>query len=296
VGVPSSAASYAAGQDLAPAALRSAGLLEQLIATGLEVHDDGDLPHQAWQPDRDHPLAQNADQATTSVQQLADRLHPLLARGDIALVLGGNCTIALGVVAALRRLGAGAPGLLYVDRHYDMNTPQSTTDGALDWMGLAHALALPGCVDTLTGAFGQRPLLEADQVAWLGVEPRMATQWEREQAGRLGLRVTTGHELAADPAGTALAALSQLPPGPLALHLDVDVLDFTDAPLAENTDGRNSGPALDQVTEALTAAARDQRMRALSIGELNPTRCAGDPDALPRFISSIAGILEAATH
>ena len=64
VGVPSSAASYAAGQDLAPAALRSAGLLEQLIASGLEVHDDGDLPHQVWSPDRDHPLAQNAGQAT----------------------------------------------------------------------------------------------------------------------------------------------------------------------------------------------------------------------------------------
>ncbi|HEX9354779.1 MAG TPA: hypothetical protein VF933_13315 [Streptosporangiaceae bacterium] len=77
MGVPSSAASYAAGQDLAPAALRSAGLLEQLIASGFEVHDDGDLPHQAWSPDRDHPLAQNAGQATVSVQQLADRLCPL---------------------------------------------------------------------------------------------------------------------------------------------------------------------------------------------------------------------------
>ena len=104
MGVPSSAASYAAGQDLALAALRSAGLLDQLIASGLEVHDDGDLPHQAWRPDRDHPLAQNVGQATMSVQHLADRLDPLLARGDIALVLGGNCTIALGVVAALRRL------------------------------------------------------------------------------------------------------------------------------------------------------------------------------------------------
>jgi arginase len=296
VGVPSSAASYAAGQDLAPAALRSAGLLEQLTASGLEVHDDGDLPHQAWSPDRDHPLAQNADQATMSVQQLADRLHPLLARGDIALVLGGNCTIALGVVAALRRLDAGAPGLLYVDRHYDINTPQSTTDGALDWMGLAHALALPGCLDTLTDAFGRRPLLEADQVAWLGVEPRVATQWEREQADRLGLHVTTSQALAADPPAAALVALGQLPPGPLALHLDVDVMDFVDAPLAENTDCRNTGPTLDQAAEALTAAARDPRMRALSIGELNPTRCAGDPDTLPRFISSIARILTAATH
>jgi arginase len=231
-----------------------------------------------------------------SVQQLADRLSPLLARGDIVLVLGGNCTIALGVVAALRLLGAGAPGLLYVDRHYDLNTPESTADGALDWMGLAHALALPGCLDTLTGAFGRRPLLEADQVAWLGVEPRIATQWEREQADRLALHVTTSQALAADPAATALAALSQLPAGPLALHLDVDVLDFIDAPLAENTDCRNTGPTLDQVAEALTAAAGDQRMRALSIGELNPTRCAGDPDALPRFVASIARILAATTH
>jgi arginase len=296
VGVPSSAASYAAGQDLAPAALRTAGLLEQLSAAGLEVHDDGDLPHQAWKPDRDHPLAQNADQATASLRQLADRLEPLLARGDFALVLGGNCTIALGVVAALRRLGADVPGLLYVDRHYDINTPESTTDGALDWMGLAHALALPGCVNTLTDAFGPGPLLRAHQVAWLGVEPRLATDWEREQAGRLGLHTATSQALAADPAGSAGAALGHLPPGPLAVHLDVDVLDFTDAPLAEDTGGRNTGPTLGQAEEALTQAARDPRVRALSIGELNPTRCAGDPDALPRFASSIARILAVAAR
>ena len=293
IGVPSSAASYAAGQDLAPAALRSAGLLDQLRGSGLEVHDDGDLPHQAWSPDRDHPLAQNVGPATASLRQLAGRLEPLLARGDLALVLGGNCTIALAVMAALRRLGAGAPGLLYLDRHYDINTPESTTDGALDWMGLAHALALPGCVDTVTDAFGSRPLLEPYQVAWLGVEPRMATGWEREQADRLGLHVTTSEAFAADPAGAARAALDHLPPGPLAVHIDVDVLDFIDAPLAENTDCRNTGPTLDQAVTALQLAARDPRVRALSIGELNPTRCAGDPDALPRFAGSIARVLAA---
>jgi arginase len=293
VGVPSSAASYAAGQDLAPAALRSAGLLEQLAGSGLEVHDDGDLPHQVWRPDREHPLAQNVDLVTASLQQLAGRLEPLLARGDLALVLGGNCTIVLAVMAALRRLGAGTPGLLYADRHYDLNTPETTTDGALDWMGLAHGLALPGCVDAVADAFGPRPLLEAYQVAWLGVEPRVTTDWERQQAARLGLRMTTSEALVADPAGAARAALDHLPPGPLALHIDVDVLDFIDAPLAENTDCRNTGPTLDQVTVALELAARDPRVRALSVGELNPTRCAGDPDALPRFVSSIARILAA---
>ena len=293
MGVPSSAASYAAGQDLAPAALRSAGLLTRLAEAGLEVRDEGDLPHQVWKPDREHPLAQNAGQATASVRQLADRLGPLLARGDFALVLGGNCTIVLGIMAALRRLETGDPGLLYVDRHYDMNTPASTADGALDWMGMAHALALPNCVDTLTDAFGPRPLLEPHPVAWLGVEPQLGTDWERKQAARLGLHVVTSQALAADPAGAAAAALGHLPAGPLAVHIDVDVLDFIDAPLAENTDCRNTGPTLGQAEQALSVAARDPRVRALSIGELNPTRCAGDPDALPRFADSIARVLAA---
>jgi len=286
VGVPSSAASYAAGQDLAPAALRSAGLPAKLIAAGLEVHDEGDLPVQVWTPDREHPLAQNAGQAAESLRQV-------LTRGDFALVLGGNCTIALGVMAALRRLEAGVPGLLYVDRHFDINTPDSTTDGALDWMGLAHALALPGCVDTLTDAFGPRPLLEPRQVAWLGVQPQRATGWEREHAARLGLHVAASQDLAADPAGAATAALDRLPAGPLAVHIDVDVLDFTDTPLAEDTGGRNTGPTLGQAEQALTLAARDPRARVLSIGELNPTRSAGDPEALPRFADSIARILAA---
>jgi arginase len=293
VGVPSSAASYAAGQDLAPEALRSAGLLARLVAAGLEVRDEGDLPHQAWKPDREHPLAQNVGQATESVRELASRLGPLLARGDFALVLGGNCTIALGIMAALRGLGTGTPGLLYLDRHFDLNTPETTADGALDWMGLAHALGLPGCVDTLADAFGPRPLLEPQQVAWLGIDPQPATDWELEHASRLGLHVGSSQDLADDPAGLATAALGYLPAGPLAVHIDVDVLDFIDAPLAENTDCRNTGPTLSQAEEALTVAVRDPRVRTLSIGELNPTRCAGDPDALTRFADSIARILAA---
>ena len=106
LGVPSSAGSYAAGQDQAPAALRSAGLIDALCAVGLEVHDDGDLPLQVWRPDRLSPRAQNVDQVTECVGNLIDRLVPLLSSGQTMLVLGGNCTIALGVVAALRRVAA----------------------------------------------------------------------------------------------------------------------------------------------------------------------------------------------
>jgi arginase len=293
IGVPSSAGSYAAGQDQAPAALRHAGLIQALNDAGLPVRDHGDLPEQIWRPDRQRPFAQNAGQVTACLQELADRLGPLFADGDTVLVLGGNCTIALAVIAGLQRLDVGPPGLLYVDRHFDLNTPDSTTHGALDWMGLAHAFALPGTVAALTEAFGHRPLLQPSQVAWLGVDASEATTWEREQADRLRLHVTSSTALAEDPPGSATTTLDVLPSGPLAVHVDVDVLDFIDAPLAESTDGRNTGPTLDQLAQALLPAAGDPRLRALSIGELNPTRSAGEPDAIPRFIRVLAATLSA---
>ena len=291
VGVPSSAGSYAAGQDQAPTVLRSAGLVDALCASGLDVHDEGDLPVQIWCPDHLNPRAQNVDEVTESIRELIERLIPLLARGDTLLVLGGNCTVALGVVAALCRVSEDPVGLLYVDRNYDINTPETTTDGALDWMGMAHALSLPGSLDVLVDVLGPRPLLNPNQVAWVGIDDRFATEWERAEARRLGLHVISSDAFAHDPVSSAADSLEHLPDGPLAVHLDVDVLDFTDAPLAENTDGRNSGPTLDQVAAALRIAAQDARFRSLSIGELNPTRSAGDPEAIPRFIASVASVV-----
>jgi arginase len=275
--------------------LRAAGLIGALSAAGLAVTDVGDLLERIWTPDRAHPHAQNLDDVKTCLQELTNRLIPLLSAGDTVFVIGGNCTIALSVMAALQGLDV-VPGLLYIDRHFDLNTPESITDGALDWMGMGHALSLPGCSDELADGFDRRPLLQPSQVVWLGVDPAPATEWEREQAHRLELHVVSCESLCRDPAGAAASALELLPPGPLAVHVDVDVLDFTDAPLAENTDGRNSGPTLEQLSEALGVAARDPRFRVLSIGELNPTRSAGDPEAILRFVRVLAATLGAANE
>lgn len=293
LGVPSSAGSYAAGQDMAPAALRDSGLIRLLVGAGIDVADEGDLPRQVWRPDRDQPLAQNAGEVASCLAELTHRLRPLIFAGDNVLVLGGNCTIALGVMAALQDADTDRSGLLYVDRHFDLNTPSTTTDGALDWMGMAHALALPGCVESLVNAFDRRPLLSPDQIAWVGVQADLATQGERDQAARLALNVVSSDELAEAPADAISRALALLPSGHLAIHVDVDVLDFTDAPLAESTDGRNTGPKLDQLATALIVAARDPRMRVLSIGELNPTRSAGDPTAIPRLVGALVAALSA---
>jgi len=115
-----------------------------------------------------------------------------------------------------------------------------------------------------------------------------------QEARRLGLHVTSSSELTLNPTKSAADTLANLPNGPLAVHLDVDVLDFIDTPLAENADGRNSGPTLDQVALALEIAVRDERFRAISIGELNPTRSAGDPEVIRRFARTIANVITSA--
>ncbi|MFC6599609.1 arginase family protein [Kitasatospora paranensis] len=292
VGAPSSAGSYAPGQEAAPGVLRELGLIDRLRAAGRRVRDAGDGPLHVWAPDPQHPRAQNLDAVVRSVRAVADHVAGALEEDADVLVIGGNCTVALGLMSALTAHEPDA-GLLYLDRHFDLNTPASTREGAFDWMGLAHGLDLPGAAEPLTAAFGRRPLLTPDRLHLLGIDPEAATSWEREQAERLGLRWGSNTDLAEAPGAEVTRALGTLPPGPLAVHLDVDVLDFTDAPLAESTDGRNVGPTLDAVSEALDTACRDPRFRALSIGELNPSRAAGYPAVLDRFLASVQHALRA---
>jgi arginase len=290
IGAPSSAGSYAPGQEAAPAVLRELGLITVLADHGREVSDAGDGPLHVWAPDAANPRAQNVDAVVRSVSAVSEQVGAALAADADVLVLGGNCTVALGVMDALLQHDDAA-GLLYVDRHFDLNTPASTTDGALDWMGLAHGLALPDSADALAAAFHRRPLLQADQLYLLGVDESQATEWERDRARSLQLRWRSHTALASDPEAGVADALAALPPGALAVHVDVDVLDFIDAPLAENTDGRNSGPTLAALTRALHVACADSRFRVLSIGELNPARAAGSPQSLNAFISTLGAIL-----
>lgn len=290
-GVPSSAASYAAGQDQAPHALRAAGLFDALADAGIEARDAGDATEQVWRPDPSAPHAQNAAQAVESVRETAERVASLLDTDDRVLVIGGNCTIATGAVAGLTRQSDERPGLVYIDRHFDMNTPETTNEGAIDWMGVGHALALPGALDSYLDVLGERPLLRSGRLVFFGVDPTQATRFERDHVAERQISVTTQAELMADPAASARGVLAALPDAPFVVHVDVDVLDFTQAPLSENTSGRNIGPSPAQLEAALGVLIADRRWRVLTVGEINPTRSAGMPDLLPGFCALLGRVL-----
>jgi arginase len=286
LGYPSSAAAYCVGVEQAPAALREAGLVGALEAAGHEVRDAGDLAVRRWRPDRERPYAQNLEPEIAGLRELAGAAHALLAPGELLLVLGGSCTVALGTCAGAARAGI-EPRLVYVDRHLDLNTPASTIEGSLSWMGMAHALSLDGAAPELVTALGPRTLLRPGGLSYLGVELAATTDWEREQADRSGVGLVTQAELVSDPAGAAAQARRALSAGPFLVHLDVDVLDFQDAPLAENVNGRNTGPTVSELGLALAELWRDPDCLGLSVGQLVPAHAASDPTSLERLIAAL---------
>jgi len=158
LGVPSSLGSYYSGQEKAPQAFRRAGFLEMLRKQGLTVVDHGDLPLRRWHPDRTNRCAQHWDAVTGCVKEVEASLSKSVAEGLSLLGVGKKSTIEIGVVAASLRKHQPL-GLIYLDLHADMNTPASTTDGGLDWMGMTHMLGLNGTIPELARCGPRYPLL-----------------------------------------------------------------------------------------------------------------------------------------
>jgi arginase len=291
-GAPSSAGAYAPGQERAPAALREIGLIGGLERTGARVTDHGDTPAFRWRPDTAYPRAQNLGAVERAIHAVEERVAAALQGGEFALILGGDCTVGIGTVSALVRRHR-RPGLVYLDRHADMNTPASVIDGALDWTGLGHMLDVPDAVTSLAGIGGRRPLLAPEDVVLLGYDHGAATPWEHEQIDRLSPGVIPLAAVQDDPAGAAAEAMARLAGcDAVAVHFDVDLIDFTDAPLSENT-GRNEGTTLDAAMSALAALVADDRTIAVTVTELNPLHGAEDGSTLRRFADGLTAVLGA---
>ncbi len=290
-GAPTSAASYAPGQEKAPRALREAGLIPALEGAGISVSDRGDLPVWRWRPDRVNRFAQNLDAVADYVRRTEVGVREIVARGQIPLVLGGNCTLELGTVAGVlsryRKVG-----LIYIDLQPDLNLPTSTLHGALDWMGMSHMLDVAGALPELS-RFGPRfPLLQPEDVFFCGIEPSKISDWESETLKRMNLRFATSQDLARNPEEAARDILDKWasPFERLLVHFDVDVLDFFDTPLAENYT-RNLGLTLDQAMRALGVFAAHEKFGGLTIAEINPDHGEEDGATLKRFVAALAKAL-----
>ncbi len=165
ISIPSSAGAYRAGIEQGPAAIRAVGLAASLRNVGYDVIERNDDPP-IWksQYNPGEPAISNIEPIVEYVGHTRSRVARALASGHLPLVLGGDCSIEIGAIAA--NLDAGhRVGLVYFDGHADMNIPGSVPDGtgefleSVDWMGVAHMLNAEGAVPALAEIGPRCPLL-----------------------------------------------------------------------------------------------------------------------------------------
>jgi arginase len=273
IGAPSSAGARRTGQDRAPAVLRSRGLVPALRDAGVDLEDRGDIAGDVFVPDPAHPRRQNLDRVLAVARRTADAVEGALRDRKRPLVLGGDCTVALGAVAgALRR--QERLGLVYFDGDVDLNTPETSPSGIFDGMVLTHIL---GRGEERLAAFGpRRPLLPEEAIVLFGynlaagfIDPPELAALEGSRMARFPLETIRGDAVAA-----AQAALGGLRgrAGAFLVHFDVDVMDFPAADLPHP-----AGLDPDAAFAALRVLAGDPACIGALVTEFNPDR---DPDGV----------------
>jgi arginase len=288
IGVPTSAGAHHAGQERAPAALREADLVKRLQEAGLGIDDAGDLPGAMFAVDHEHPGCRNLPAIVAVAREVADAVAGALDSGRLPLVVGGDCTITLGVIAGFRRRHPDV-GLAYVDGDSDLNLPDSGDSGIGDSMGVTHLLG--GGAPELAGLDGAIPLLDPARLAIVGSDPRETTDAQRRLLAERGVSFQEAPELIADPAGAAARALSAIgaASGPMVVHFDVDLIDSGDLPLG-NFPHYGSGVALEDAVSCLRVLRRDPSFAGLVLTEVNPTHD-GDGSQLRRYVDAIVAVL-----
>lgn len=285
LGVPSSAAAHAPGLERSPAALRAAGLVTALTARGRAVVDHGDTAVARWRHDPPtRTVPHDVDPVAAVLQEARAAVLGVLAAGHVPLVVGGECTVSLAVLAAAADAGRDV-GLVYVDGGQDLHLPEEHGDEPIaDSMGLAHALDLPGAHDALAGLGPRRPLLTADRLSFVGFADD-----EEDVHGQVPAPRFPVGDVTADPEAAAAGAVRVAGRDGFVVHLDVDVLDFLALPLADvPTYGRGITPSV--LARLLRSLVRAYGFAGLVVVEVNPDR---DDDAGTHLRTLVALLADA---
>jgi arginase len=190
IGVPLDLGQGRRGVDMGPSAIRYAGLAARLRAIGYPVDDHGDVavPQAEVTPARD-PQAKYVDAIVAVAGRVADAVERAARDDDVVVVLGGDHSLALGVLAGLARVhGPGAA--IWLDAHADCNIPATSPTGNVHGMPLAVAL---GWADDRFAVAGGAPLPWLDEARTVIVGARDLDEEERVRlrASRVAVHTMT---------------------------------------------------------------------------------------------------------
>ena len=253
--------------------VRGCTLHEHLIELGYAVRDyeDVNVPHPLYQPDKNEHL-RYLPEMREAVQAIVPAVKQILRNNEFPIILGGDHSIALptfsGVSSFFRETNQQEIGLIWIDAHADLNTPETSPSGNLHGMPLAALLGygLPEFVNLENFA----PKLNPKYFAHVGA--RDLDVGEKRRIRELGLNFWTMPHI--DRYGMNYCIekaieIASAAPGGFAVTFDVDVLDPLDAP-GSGTLVRG-GLFYREAHLALERIAETEKMRSFEIVEVNPT-------------------------
>ncbi|MGH9661160.1 MAG: arginase [Bryobacteraceae bacterium] len=271
IGAPLDLGQDRRGVDMGPSALRVAGLNRRLAALGYHVDDLGNVA--VAQPESFDAGAENAryaPQIAETCRRLGLLVEKAAAEGKVPLVVGGDHSVAIGTIAGMARhcrKKKGAIGVIWIDAHADMNTPETSPGGNVHGMPLACSIGLGP--KELAGLYGFAPKVKAANVALVGI--RDVDALEKPHVRQSGVRAFTMRHI--DERGLravmeeAIAIASRDTAG-LHLSLDMDFLDPREAP-GVGTPVRGGG-TYREAHLAMEMICDSGKMVSMEVVEVNP--------------------------
>jgi arginase len=271
IGVPLDLGQSRRGVDMGPSAVRVAGLEARLEELGHIVEDAGNIPvAMPEQKTVGNAHAKYLKEITATCTKQAELVLKTLEGGKVPLVLGGDHSVGAGTVSGIAefyRRQNQKVGLIWIDAHTDINTPDSSPSGNVHGMPLAALMGLGP--SELGNILGFSPKVAPENCVLVGVRDIDAV--EKENVRRAGIGVLTMRDIDERGMRTVMEeALRMAGDGTAGYHvsLDMDWIDPEDAP-GVGTPVRG-GATYREAHLAMEIIADHGRMLSFEIVEVNP--------------------------
>ncbi|HEX6435283.1 MAG TPA: arginase [Gemmatimonadales bacterium] len=280
LGVPMDLGSGRRGVDMGPSAIRIAGVAQKLTELGHRVIDDGDVVIKNMEELKvGNERARYLPEIARASAIIARKVERITGLGHFPLVLGGDHSIAIGTVSGLAAFAHSQSkklGLLWIDAHGDINTPETSPSGNIHGMPLATLLGFGA--GELTSIGGTSAKISPANVVLLGV--RSLDSGEKKRLKETGVQVHTMSDIDRHGVPRVMAkALARVTDGTDFVHvsLDLDAVDPAVAPgvgtpVKGGLDYREAHLIMETIAEAGV-------MTSLEVVEVNPILDEGNASA-----------------
>jgi arginase len=269
IGVPLDLGASRRGVDMGPSALRIARLPERMRELGFDVEDRGNVV--VGQREQLAGYGQDAYTAIADVcRALAVSTAEAVRDGVSPLVLGGDHSLAMGSVAGVATALAERNerlGVIWLDAHGDINTPESSESGNIHGMPLAHLLGQGD--ERLARIAKPYPAIREENLVMVGL--RVLDPAERITIGKLGIAAYTMRDIDQRGLATVMAEAIQVASkntGGIHVSCDPDWIDPIEAP-GVGTPVRG-GATFREAHLALEMVADSGKMVSMDLVEINP--------------------------